>query len=210
MAAILMPHPDGREQAMLAAVAATGGIMTQGDALALFRIGCLLPQKARILEIGSFRGASTTAFGHAIKNTEREIYCIDCWHDYSGQGFFNGVAPEAQPSDYDILQSFLLNTAFLGDQIRVMKGRSQQFRNILPNRFFDLVFIDAAHDYNNVVNDICIGLDVLSPGGLLCGHDYHSDGDGVIQAVDDLITYNMAITTKGLIPGTSIWYAQLS
>lgn len=207
MKTILAELPNDHEQTVLEAVAATGGLMTPGDALALFRLGCCLPPMARILEIGSFRGASTTAFGHAIKDTSSEIYCLDCWHDYHGQGFFNGVLPEAQPTDHDILRAFLANTAFLGEQIRILKGASQQFRDLLPNRFFDLVFIDAAHDYKNVVNDIVIGLDALAPGGMLCGHDYHSDGQDVIRAVDDLITYNIGISVKGLIPGTSIWYA---
>lgn len=193
---------------MLDAVATTGGIMTPTEALALFRIARLLPPGSRILEIGSYRGASTTAIGHAIAGRDIEIYCLDCWHDYDGQGFFNGIPAGSKPADCDIFLSFLANTAFLGEQLRVLKGYSRQFKRLLPQGFFDLVFVDAAHDYVNVAADIVIACDVLAAGGIVCGHDYHSDGQDVIKAVDDLITYNPAIAVKGLIAGTSIWYAQ--
>ena len=70
-----------------------------------------------------------------------------------------------------------------------------------------MIFIDAAHDYESVVQNINFAMEVLLPGGILCGHDYHSKSQDVIRAVDDLIANNANIEIKGFIADTSIWYA---
>ena len=51
----------------------------------------------------------------------------------------------------------------------------------------DLVFIDAAHDYNNVKTDIIKYMPKLKANGLLTGHDI--DYPGVNQAVKEMIPH---------------------
>lgn len=41
---------------------------------------------------------------------------------------------------------------------------------------FDIIFIDANHDYEYVANDIEAWSQKLTPYGVLCGHDYVMDG----------------------------------
>jgi tetratricopeptide (TPR) repeat protein len=55
-------------------------------------------------------------------------------------------------------------------------------------RQFDVVFIDALHDYANVKRDITAWRGKVRPGGLLCGHDYMHAGEheGVGRAVDEI------------------------
>jgi predicted O-methyltransferase YrrM len=197
------------EEAMLAAVGRTGGLIIPAEALALHRLCQRIPDKGRILEIGSYLGASTTAMGHAIQGRGIEMYCLDCWHDYQGQGFFEHALAGTAATDRDILSRFLKNTGFLGEQLRILKGTSVQFRDLLPTGFFDLIFIDAAHDYENVKQDIRIAFKAIKPGGIICGHDYHSDGDGVLEAVNQLIADADDIHIKGVIKGTSIWYSAI-
>lgn len=201
-----LPAKSAEEFELLDKVLATGGLVVSLEALALFRLARLLDNGSSILEVGSYCGASTTAFGLGILNKDCTIYCLDCWKDYQVQDDFSLLQYSMPSTDLNVLESFLANTSFLEDKILLLKGTSQQFKGILPKKYFNLIFIDAAHDYQSVVEDIGIALSSLAPGGLLIGHDYHSYGHGVINAVNDLIADNPAYTVKGLIPNTSIWY----
>lgn len=195
------------EEEMLAAVSRTGGLVIPAEALALYRISQQLSSGARILEFGSYMGASTVAIGHSILGRGIELYCVDTWHDYQGQGFFDHALVGTTATDYDVFSIFQTNTNFLGEQLRVLKGTTKQFSTFLPTAHFELIFIDAAHDYENVKQDVHIAFRAIKPGGIICGHDYHSDGVGVVQAVNELVADSPQLSPKGLIPGTSIWYA---
>jgi predicted O-methyltransferase YrrM len=65
---------------------------------------------------------------------------------------------------------------------------SYQTTEIPENETFDLVFIDAGHDYENVSKDIERATAILDENGLLAFHDYRSLQDpGVTKAVDELL-----------------------
>jgi len=49
----------------------------------------------------------------------------------------------------------------------------------------DLVFIDAAHDYENVLADIRAWWPKVREGGMVCGHDFQHRFPGVHRAVAD-------------------------
>jgi len=50
-----------------------------------------------------------------------------------------------------------------------------------------MIHLDAGHDYDSVSSDLRAWWPLLSPGGLLVGDDYHTDGQfpGVRQGFDD-------------------------
>lgn len=55
---------------------------------------------------------------------------------------------------------------------------------LVPDGWADFVFIDAAHSYEAVRQDIADWLPKVAPGGWFGGHDYHEAHPGVIRAVD--------------------------
>ncbi|MCX5815078.1 MAG: glycosyltransferase [Proteobacteria bacterium] len=221
----ILSHDDNRELSLakLAAVPLTaseitvlgaiepiGGWFTTAEVLSLHRLIKLLPNSAKILEIGSYRGRSTNAIGYAMRDTGMELYCLDVWRDFMEQGIrqLDATADLLPHSDFAIFEDFLRNVEQFGDKIRILRGSTAQFAGILPELFFDLIFVDGAHDYENVRRDITAALKCIKPGGIICGHDYHTGGVDVIRAVHELIFSGTPPVEHGVIGGTSIWFAR--
>jgi hypothetical protein len=55
-----------------------------------------------------------------------------------------------------------------------------------PDRHFDYIYIDAAHDYNNVMRDLRAWYPKIKDGGIFAGHDWWYDG--VRRAVTDFFS----------------------
>lgn len=154
-----------------------------------------------IAEVGCWMGRSTRAMADA---TDGVIIAIDTW-DGSAE---NQDELKGKPADY-LFDEFRTN---LLDHIRA--GRVVQYRRdslaaaanyALQRTRFDMVFIDASHDYENVKNDILAWRPLVMPGGLLCGHDYDWGWPGVVHAVRELIDP----VPNQAAGGSSIWYKRL-
>ena len=191
---------------MLASLRGIEGLMLEKEALALFRTCKLLSNKAKILEIGSYQGGSTLAIGHAIAGTDSELYCLDPWSNYLDQGDFADFERSKISDDFRIINNFIKNTAFIGDNLRMLRGKTSAFAKLLEGKGFDFIFIDGAHDYNSVRFDIKVAFSALKPRGLICGHDYHSEGHGVVRAVNELISGVTSISEFGKFDETHIWF----
>jgi len=203
---ILSADKSPSELRMLDYFSGIDSLVSPQEALALYRISMTLPRTSRILEIGSFKGGSTAAIGQAAIDNDLMMYCIDAWIDYKRQADFSEMKM-ADSSGLQVLSEFIQNTAFIEDRLCVLRGDVNKFKDVLRNNAFKMVFIDGAHDYYSVVDDIISALNVIEPGGILCGHDYHSAGVDVKKAVHDVIMKSETIAVKGLIANTSIWFA---
>lgn len=202
--------PNSEERLMLDSLSGIEGLMLEKEALALFRSCKRLPNKAKILEIGSFQGGSTLAIGHAIAGTDIELYCLDPWSNYINQSDFNDFERLKVSDDFIIINNFIKNTAFIGENLRMLRGKSKAFAGLLDGKDFDFIFIDGAHDYDSVRYDIKVAFSALKPGGFVCGHDYHSQGHGVVKAVNELIGSVSSIEKKGKFDQTHIWFGIIS
>jgi SAM-dependent methyltransferase len=65
----------------------------------------------------------------------------------------------------------------------------------------DLVFIDALHDYEHVMQDISLWWPKVRQGGVLAGHDFNHKWPGVERAVAD--HFNLADVGIGF---DSVWF----
>lgn len=207
---ITLSEPSPEEKCMLNSLNGIEGLMMEKEALALFRSCKRLPNKAKILEIGSFQGGSTLAIGHAIAGTDIELYCLDPWSNYINQEDFATFERSKVSDDFRIINNFIKNTAFIGDNLRMLRGKSCAFSGLLEDKGFDFIFIDGAHDYDSVRHDIKLAFSALRPGGFVCGHDYHSEGHGVRKAVDELIAGVPSIEIKGKFDQTHIWFGVIA
>lgn len=171
---------------------ATEGFMAQTE---LEYLAHLAERHALIVEIGSWQGRSARVFGD---NTRGTVWCVDTWADNA-----YGSAPAEMTCRPDWLwDAFGRNCAdLIGSKVFPVRQKSvdagMAFAAIGAS--FDLIFIDAGHNYEDVRDDIFVWLPLLKPGGVICGHDYASYHPGVIQAVDQLIP------SRRVVEGTTIW-----
>lgn len=161
-----------------------------------------------ILEIGSYKGRSTRAMADNLM-PEGSIVCIDPW-DFSPADWMDPVTwtkAELQPlTPAQSIKLFVdnLQPHISSGQVFPSRGTSE---SVLTASNFDLIFIDARHDYVSVQHDIRKWRQKMNPGGILSGHDYSPDSHywpGVKRAVDE--AFGDAVN---LVPDTSIWYVQL-
>jgi predicted O-methyltransferase YrrM len=135
-----------------------------------------------IAEVGSWMGGSARAMAD---NTSGTVYCIDPWT----------VTPEMYgDSDYQahkadpnwLFDGFTHNMEGLTNY-RAVRMLSVQAAEFVKNQGlkFDMIFIDACHEYESVKQDILAWRPLLADGGLFCGHDWGFQG--VTQAVTELI-----------------------
>ncbi len=125
-----------------------------------------------VLEIGSLRGKSSVA----IAWTARVIYCNDTFSaDGNGQTQFPKITT---------LDEFLLTTSGYTNIIPFV-GKSAKVIPLLPDNMFDIVFIDADHQYKSVIEDILVSFSKLKDEGFFLFHDY-TTWPGVKKGVDEL------------------------
>lgn len=149
----------------------------------LAELFCKLGFKAGA-EIGVKRGEFSEVLCKA--NPLAAIYGVDPYREYEA---YRVIRQENQDSYYAIAKARLAPYDFT-----FMGMTSTAAASMLPPNSLDFVFIDGAHDLQNVVNDICEWTRIVKPGGVISGHDYVARSHGrdggpntshhVIQAVD--------------------------
>lgn len=145
----------------------------------------------RIVEVGSWKGRSTAALA---SNTRGVVFAIDTW-----KGSAEHTADQVGPEGW-LLEQFARNMQGLpvlpivGDSVAV----ATHFQKV-GSRYFDMVFIDAAHDAASVRADIVAWAPLLQEGGLLCGHDF-----GTWQGLEDVVLE----TVGDVFVMDSIWFRE--
>jgi hypothetical protein len=136
---------------------------------------------AKFVEVGSWRGRSASFMGVEIHNSNKKIYfdCVDTWK--------GSVEHQSDPSIINdtLYSEFLSNTKSLSHIIRPIRLSSLEAAKLYDDNSLDFVFIDASHEYNDVVDDINAWLPKVKEGGTLAGHDIGNHD--VKKAVDSTL-----------------------
>lgn len=125
-----------------------------------------------LLEIGSFKGESSEIFAQNFKR----ITCVDSWVGASVEMYLDTCTPQDIEDAFDKRMKPY-------DNVKKMKMTSQEAAEKIKGKF-DIVYIDAAHDYGNVKLDITLWSDRAKL--IISGHDYSPKHKGVIRAVDEI------------------------
>lgn len=143
------------------------GWMDDADLMYLYALGC---RYQTILELGSWQGRST----HALLSGGAKVTAVDTWLGTPGEDTF---LPKL-----DIHEIFCHNVGHFPN-LTIFRGSGMDAVLTFPDKHFDVVFIDANHNYPDVKADIAAWLPKAKH--VLCGHDYNNGHIGVRRAVDE-------------------------
>lgn len=140
-----------------------------------------------IVEVGSFQGYSSHALLSGCKGT---VYCVD---------HFQG---SRDPKDSSCTRSgkvqFLESCGGFPNLVLMEESSLTASRRFAP-KSIDMVFIDAGHLYEEVLQDLFSWAPVATK--LICGHDAHLLG--VYAALKDFFK------TFSVVPDTTLWEVRI-
>lgn len=129
----------------------------------------------RVLEVGSWAGASAIAFARA---GACRVMCVDTWEgSQNDEGTKQYDGSRGTP-----FEVFLRNTRAY-PQIHPHRGRSPEAADSFQNGFYDIVYLDAEHDEESVYADGAAFMPKAKH--ILAGHDY-GYFPGVAKAIERL------------------------
>jgi len=150
-----------------------------------------------IIEVGSWHGRSTRALAD---NTPGQVYAVDHFNGSAAEQDTHGSAG-LMKGDHAFITFCRNNIDHLQHGAVIpFRGDSQNMAALFHDCGIkaDMIFIDAGHTTEEVINDIMTWKKLLTEDGLFCGHDYGRFG--VTQAVDSM-TFR-----KQIVSGTALWF----
>jgi cephalosporin hydroxylase len=139
------------------------------------------PDGGRIVEVGSWKGKSISYLAVEVINSGKKIR-LDAVDTWAGSSEHQGDPWVRQGTLYEL---FLRNIEPVKHVINPIRKKSVKAAKLYKKKSIDIVFIDAAHEYEHVVEDIKSWLPKVKPGGMLAGHDWPMES--VRRAVGELI-----------------------
>jgi beta-1,4-mannosyl-glycoprotein beta-1,4-N-acetylglucosaminyltransferase len=132
------------------------------------------PSGSHFVEIGSYKGRSSAFMAVEIANSGKQIKfdCVDTWEG-SIEHQRGGGWEDADVVNRQLFEVFQNNMKPVSDYFNIVRLPSIQAAITYQDKSLDFVFIDAAHDYHNVVADINAWKSKVKIGGILSGHDWH-------------------------------------
>jgi len=150
-----------------------------------------------IVEVGAWKGQSTAYMGVEIINSGKSIKfdTVDTWngseeHLDKSCKFYE---PLLEVKD-GLFNHFLQNIESIKHIVNPIRMPSVEAAVLYKDESLDFVFIDAAHDYVNVVNDIKEWLPKVKKRGVLSGHDFKHPP--IHNAVFDTFGKNISSTSE--------------
>ena len=153
-----------------------------------------LPDNSHFVEVGSFKGRSASYAAVEIINSGKNIKfdCVDTW---KGSEEHKELEVVKNDTLFDI---FLENMKPVEGYYTAIRKSSLEAAELYEDESLDAVFIDAAHDYDNVVADINAWSRKVKVGGFISGHDfvYPPIQDALRDTINPVVQFN----------GTACWY----
>jgi len=158
------------------------------------------------VEVGVLKGDFSN---HILNGWHGEkLYSIDAWRHIDG---FIDVTNGGPDMHIQTFTKSFENLYVHGDRSVIIRELSVAASKLFQDDSLDFVFLDAAHDYENIKKDLEAWYPKIKKGGIFCGHDY-LDSDptaannsefGVKSAVDEFAKakgHEVNVTPEPLYP----------
>jgi hypothetical protein len=121
------------------------------------------------VEIGVWHGDFAK---HNLNHYKGVYYCVDPYKHIESNGNDKNFKNETiNNNNFNICKN---NLKIFGDRVKLIRKESLVACDMFENEFFDWIYIDASHTYENVMNDLNHWYPKLKKGGLFSGDDYGS------------------------------------
>jgi hypothetical protein len=139
-------------------------------------------------ELGVFWGHFSEVIVEHFK--PKKLYLVDCWDLKFGE-FFPKWGDGANTDNGRLTTAETLRDvrdlmAPYGDRVEVRRQFVADFLSEMPDGYFDWVYLDTTHSYENTLSELRMIRPKLKPGGVLLGDDFHKNPEthpGVQRAV---------------------------
>lgn len=144
-----------------------------------------------VFDVGVWKGLSSITLARSLREAGLSscVVSIDTFlgspeHWSRERGLFQ--RKHGYPDLYDQFMSNVFHAGF-SDVIVPMPQLSQVAAKLLGNMGIraQLIHIDAAHEYDEVLKDATAFWEVLDDGGVMIGDDYHPSWPGVVRAANE-------------------------
>ena len=138
----------------------------------------------QFVEIGCWKGKSSAYMAEKIYNSGKNItfYCVDTWEGTVTEDHHQKDAAVIEGKLFDV---FRKNMSVFDDMYIPLRMTSLKAADMFMDQWFDFVYIDASHEYQDVKDDINAWLPKVKKGGIIAGDDYNSPQ--VQQAVHEVL-----------------------
>ena len=150
-----------------------------------------LPKNLIMCEIGVFKGEFSQVL---FAQSPKELHLIDPFFGSFWSGDKDGL--NMQYADLELSYKNLKTTYNDYSNVYIHKSNSQVALVSFPDNYFDLMYIDAEHNYISVKNDLLLCKQKTKINGIIAGHDYDNNKyPGVVRAVNEFCEkYNSSIS----------------
>lgn len=131
----------------------------------------VLPKGGKVIELGTYMG------GYAVKLRRvldpSELHLVDPWAIDDDDEYLRtyGGPRSTMHAAYDQVQRVFEPDVASG-RVTLHRAYSRDVAGLFPDHHFDIIYVDAMHDYDNVRADLLTYQHKLAPGGFLLGHDF--------------------------------------
>ncbi len=133
-----------------------------------------------VVEIGSWHGRSTIVIARALQaRGGGVVYAID---PHAGTAIHEA---EGVPDTYEVFLANIRKTG-VAEHVRPIRALSKVARSQFAARSVDVLLVDGAHEYDDVIRDIDEWSSALADVATVAFHDARSE-PSVRQAIDDRV-----------------------